>query len=267
MPEMDAQSRAAPDEEKKTVRKLSLSVIGIVAALSIPVPASAQELTSSPIKGRWTLSFRGGLDLPLSGDVHGGGTGTVLRLPTTVGAKSYGDIYGTAPRGEAQLGYGVSRRVELFASGSYAKESAKLQQVGNVGGLALNAEFAEYEEIGIEGGMRYFFSPQSRIKPFFGLSGGVRLLESNSPTFTVPAAGVTLSKVPFYDSSTVATAAAVLGARYDVSTMLSLGFETGPRYQGKPDQIPTLVGTGLESINETGDRWSMPVLFSATLRF
>ena len=246
--------------------KLGSSIIGLAAVLSLPAAAPAQEGTSA-IEGRWTLSFRGGLDLPLSGDVHGGGTGTVLGLPTTVDAKGYGDIYGTALRGEAQVGYGISERVELFASGSYAKESAEPQQVGTVAGLALNAEFAEYEEIGLEGGMRYFFGTQSRLKPYFGLSGGVRFLESNSPTFAVPAAGVTLSDVPFYDSSTVATGAAVLGARYDVGSRLSLGLETGPRYQGRPDDVATLDGTGLESINDTGDRWTMPVLFTATLRF
>ncbi|HQZ17461.1 MAG TPA: hypothetical protein PLD86_11375 [Vicinamibacteria bacterium] len=249
------------------MRRTSLSVIGIVAVLSLPALARAQEGAPSPIKGRWTLSFRGGLDLPLSGDVHGGGTGAVLALPTTVQAKSYGDIYGTAPRGEAQFGYGVSERVELFASGSYAKESAEVQQVGTVAGLALNAEFAEYEEVGLEGGMRYFFKPQAMLKPYFGLSAGVRFLETNSPSFTVPAAQVTLADVPFYDSSTVATAAAVLGMRYDVSPTFSLGLETGPRYQGKPDNLPTLTGSGLESINDTGDRWTMPILFTATLRF
>jgi hypothetical protein len=47
---------------------------------------------------------------------------------------------------------------------------------------------------------------------------------------STPAAGVVLSDVPFYDSST----------------------------EG-------LAGTGLESINDTGSRWSMPVV--ATLRF
>jgi hypothetical protein len=46
-----------------------------------------------------------------------------------------------------------------------------------------------------------------------------------------------------------------------------MGIETLVRYQGKPERLATLAGTGLESINETGDRWSMPVLFTATLRF
>jgi hypothetical protein len=245
---------------------VSVSVLGLLAVLSLPASARAQEGTS-PIEGRWSLSFRGGLDLALGGDVHAGGVGTVLGLPTTVDARNYGDVYGTPFRGEAQIGYGVSERVEVFASASYAKKSADLLRVGDVGGLDLNAQFGDYEEVGVEGGMRYFLGTQSTVKPYLSLSGGVRFLDSNTPTFSVPAAEVTLRDVPFYDSSTVGTAAAMIGVRYDVNRTVSIGMETGPRYQGKPDNLPTLAGTGLESINDTGDRWSMPVLFTATLRF
>ncbi len=248
------------------MKNVSMPVLGLLALLSLPAPARAQEGTS-PIEGRWSLSFRGGLDVPLGGDFHGGGVGTVLGLPTTVDAKNYGDVYGTAFRGEAQIGYGVSEQVELFASGSYAKKSADLLRVGDVARLDLNAQFGDYKEIGVEGGMRYFLRPESTVKPYLSLSGGVRFLDSNTPTFSVPAAAVTLRDVAFYDSSTVATAAATLGLRYDVNRTVSIGVETGPRYQGKPDNLPTLAGTGLESINDTGDRWSMPVLFTASLRF
>jgi outer membrane protein len=136
-------SRAPPDQEKKTVRKLSLSIIGIVSVLCLPAGARAQEATSSPIKGRWAL------DLPLSG-----------------------------------------------------------------------------------------------LKPYFGLSGGVRFLESNSPNFTVPAAGVALRDVTFYDSSTVGTAAAVLDARYDVGgiailTAATLAGPAGAQAQGGPAPKPS----------------------------
>jgi len=248
------------------VRNVCMSVIGLATVLGLSGTARAQE-GGSEIEGRWTFSFRGGPALPLSGDFHGGSTGTVLGLPTTVDAKDYGDVYGTTYRSEAQLGYGVSERVELFAGGSYAKKSADPLQVGNVGGLALNAQFGDYEQIGVEGGMRYFLRPASTLKPYLALSGGVRFLESITTTLSVPAANVTLRDVPFYDRSTVGTAAALIGVRYDLSSAFSLGLETGPRYQGKLEGVPTLAGTGLESINDTGDRWSMPVLFTASLRF
>jgi hypothetical protein len=97
-------------------------------------------------------------------------------LPTTVDAKGYGDVYGTAFRGEAQVGYGVSERVELFLGGTYEKESADPLQVGEVAGLALNAQFGDYEEIGVEAGMRYFLGGRSMLKPYLALAGGVRFL-------------------------------------------------------------------------------------------
>ena len=46
---------------------------------------------------------------------------------------------------------------------------------------------------------------------------------------------------------------------------MALGLETGPRYQTGPSDLEGLAGTGLERINDTGSRWSMPVV--ATLRF
>lgn len=248
------------------MRNVRMSVMGLAAVLSLPVVAGAED-EGSFLKGRWSLSLRGGAALPLAGDVHGGGAGTVLGLPTTVKARDYGDVYGTAFRGEGQLGYGVSERAELFVGGTYEKKSAEPVRVGDVAGLALNAQFGEYKEIGVEAGMRYFLSTRSTIKPYLSVAGGVRFLESNSPTFSVPAAAVILPDVPFYDSSTVATGAVGVGLRYEVARRFSVGVETGPRYQSKPTNLATLTGTGLESINDAGDRWSMPVLFTATLQF
>jgi hypothetical protein len=240
--------------------------MGMAALLAAPTAGRAQD-QGSPIQGKWSMSLRGGLDGSIGGDVHGGGTGSVLGLPTTVLAKNYGDIYGTAFRGEAQLGYGVSDRAELFVGGSYLKKGADLLQVGDVAGLELNAQFEDYEEIGVEAGMRYYFAPEATVKPYFTVLGGLRFIKANSPTFTVPAASVTLADVPFYDSSTVGTGAAGIGMRYDVSRVMSIGLEGLIRYQGRPEAIPTLAGTGLESINDAGERWSVPVLFTVGFRF
>jgi hypothetical protein len=240
-------------------------IVGLGALMILPAAARAQD--PSPVAGRWSFSFRGGLGVPLSGDVHGGGSGTVLGLPTSVSPKGYSDVYGTSFRGEAQLGYALSDRVELVMGGSYESQSAEALQVGNVAGLALNAQFSDYEEIGVEAGLRYFLGGGSSLRPYLTATGGLLFVEENRPTFSVPAADVTLNDVPFYDSSTVGTFGAGVGVRLDVSPKFSVGAETLARYHAGPDRTPTLTGTGLEDINDTGDRWSMPILFTATLRF
>ena len=83
----------------------------------------------------------------------------------------------------------------------------------------------------------------------------------------MPAAGVVLSDVPFYDSSTVGVFGADLGFSYDVSPSVALGIEAGLRYQTGLSDFEGLAGTGLEPINDVGSRWSVPVLATLTFRF
>jgi len=219
------------------------------------------------IEGRWSLAFQGGTDLELGGDVHDGGSGTVLSLPTSVEARSFGDVYDPSFRGQLEIGYGISPASELFVRGTYYKMKSEKVQVGTVAGLALQADFADYKEWGGEVGYRRYFQPEKAFKPYLGVLAGVRFVSELPSTFSVPAAGVVLSDVPFYESSTVGVVGLDIGFSYDVSESLALGIETGPRYQTGLSDVEGLVGTGLEPINDVGSRWSMPIVASVRVRF
>jgi hypothetical protein len=249
-------------ERMGNVMKIASAVMVAVAAAWMPAAAGAEG-----IQGRVSVSLQGGTDLELSGNVHEGGSGSVLGLPTSVEARSYGDVYGTGFRGQLQLGYGVGRADEVFVRGSYYKTSSETLQVGTVAGLALNADFADYEEWGAELGYRRYFRVDKPLKLYVGALAGLRFVSELPSTFSVPAAGVVLSDVPFYDSSTVGVFGADLGVSVDVSPRVALGIETGPRYQTKPSALNGLAGTGLEKINDTGSRWSMPIVATLTFRF
>ena len=195
------------------------------------------------------------------------GSGTVLGLPTSVEAKSFSDVYDPSFRGQASIGYGIGPKSELFVRGSYYKMSSNTLQVGTVAGLVLNADFADYKEWGAEVGYRYYFTADQPFKPYFGVAGGLRFLSELPSTFSVPAAGVVLSDVPFYDKSTVGVFGGDLGFGYDLSENVAVGIEAGVRYQTKPSRLNGLAGTGLEPINDTASRWSLPVLATVTFRF
>jgi len=234
------------------------------AAVATLVPAGA---SAEGIEGRWSVSLQGGTDIELSGNVHDGGSGTVLALPTTVGARSYRDVYNPSFRGQASIGYGIGPRSEVFVRGSYYKMSADTLQVGTVAGLVLNADFADYKEWGSELGYRYYFKADQPFKPYLAAVAGLRFVSELPSTFSVPAAGVVLNDVPFYDSSTVGVFGADLGFSYDVSPSVGLGIEAGLRYQTGMSDLEGLLGTGLENINDVGSRWSVPVLATVTFRF
>ena len=232
-----------------------------VAAALVPAPASAQGM-----QGRWSLALQGGTDIELGGNVHEGGSGTVLALPTSVEARSFGDVYRPSFRGQLAIGYGVGSSSEVFLRGSYYKMKSETLQVGTVAGLVLNADFAEYKEYGVELGYRFYFA-ETAFKPYLAPVAGLRFISELPSSFSVPAAGVVLNDVPFYDKSTVGVFGGDLGFSYDVGANVALGVEAGLRYQTKPSGLEGLAGTGLEPINDTGSRWSLPVLATLTFRF
>lgn len=241
---------------------MKLRTMAAVLFIAAPLGAAAEDL-----QGRWSLSLAGGTDVELSGDVHTAGQGRVLDLATAVESRSYGDIYDRGFGSQLTVGYGLTERTELLLRGSYYKASSANTQVGNVAGLALFGRWSDYEEWGADLGVRYFFDRGSRLKPYLTPSVGFRSLSENPATFSVPAASVTLSDVPFWDKSTVFRAGANVGVELEVAERFGLGLETGLRWQSKPDRLNGLAGTGLETINDTGSRLSVPLLATLQFRF
>jgi hypothetical protein len=243
-----------------TMRVLAIAM----TAFLVPAAAAAQ---SSGLDGRWTLSVRGGSILPIGGDLHDGGSGSVLGLPTNVSARSNNDIYDAGFGFRAGLGYGVTPRMEVFGEFAYGKADAQQVSVGNVAGLDLRAQFAEYTSRGLEGGLRFHFAPDATLRPYMALVGGVKWIDEIPATFSVPAAGVTLTDTPFYDASVVPVFGGDLGLAFPVAPRVSLGIEVGLRYHTKLQDLEGLAGTGLENLNDVGDRWSFPIVGALQVRF
>jgi apolipoprotein D and lipocalin family protein len=117
------------------IMKRITSVVLPVAALVVALSAKDVRAQSNP----WSVSFDLGTHVALSGDVHGGGSGTVLSLPTQVQARSYRDIYGSGFYWSAGLGYRVGETGEIRVHGSYTGNPSDRLQVGTVAGLPLAA--------------------------------------------------------------------------------------------------------------------------------
>jgi hypothetical protein len=241
---------------------MKASVLFAVLLVTAPAAAVAQE---AGVQGRWSLTVSGGATVPTGGEFHEAGLGTVLGLPTSVDAKKTGDIFDPGVGWRVGLGYGVSRAVELFGDFAWKRAEASELSVGTVASLDLRAAFGDYTSYGMEAGMRYHFVPGARVAPYMSALAGFRRVEAIPGTFSVPAAGVTLSDTPFFDDSTVPVFGGDLGVLFGVSTRVSLGVEAGFRYHTDLSGIEGLAGTGLENLNDAGNRWSMPV--SAVVRF
>lgn len=236
-------------------------LLAVAAALAIAVPAAAQ----SP---RWSVAFNVGADVPLSGNVHDGGTGRVLNLPTTVQARDYKDIYGTPFTWSADFGFLATPSSEIRARVFRTRAEAARIQVGDVASLPLFAEFDPYAALGMDVGYRqYLTSSTSSVRPFAGASLGFLRTDTINSTFSVPAANVVLRDVAMYDSSTVLAFAVSAGALVPIGQNFGIQGGVDVRWHGDLTAVDGLAGTGLERINDESRRWSMPLTIGAVVRF
>lgn len=238
---------------------MQILVAAALTAAWSSTPASAQ--TSS-----WSVSFDIGGEVPAQGDVHGGGAGTVLGLPTQVTAKSYRDVYGSGPYWAAGIGYCIAERGEIRVQGSYTDMTAERLQVGTVAGLPLLGLFDDYEAFGMDVGYRHYLSG-SWARPFVGAKAGFARLETVRSEFSVPAAAVVLPDVDFLESSLVPSLGFEGGVQLNVSDRLAVQGGIDFRWHGDAKDLDGLAGTGLERINDQSRRWSMPVTGGVTVRF
>jgi hypothetical protein len=229
-------------------------------------------LTASPAaaggEARWSVSVEGGTDVEISGDVLLAGQGSIAGLGAGTESLSYATAFGPSFRGAVSIGYRVSPRLEAFLRGGRYSMDGQSVPIGGVSGLDLAAEVGRYQEWSAEAGLRRFFVGRGGFEPYVAVSGGVRSLKAMTLTLSVPDAGLNAADLPLYDQSLVAVVGADAGVLRRVSSHLSLGIEVGFRYQAAPKGLEAgLQGSGLDSLNDGGSRWSLPVSARATLRF
>jgi len=243
---------------KKTIRQYLAATVA-VAAMTSASTANAQTPA-------WTVSFDAGNQIPLSGNVHSGGSGSVLNLPTEVAAKTYDDVYGAGFYWAAGLGYRLGSRSEIRVQGSYTSNPAERLQVGTVAGLPLFGLFDDYKAFGMDFGYRQYLTT-SAVRPFVGAHVGFVRLEAVQAEFSVPAANVVLPNVNFLDASTVPAFGGSAGVMFDVSKNVAFQGGVDFRWHGDATDLDGLAGTGLEGINDETRRWAMPITAGITVKF
>jgi hypothetical protein len=235
------------------------SVLTLVVASS----AAAQGGTDA----RWSVSFSAGTAPSVSGSYHESGAGTVLNLPTQVEERDYSDIYNGGFAMKLGLGYAVSPKAEVIGSFTLARADAEEVSVGNVAGFDLRSQFAHYRDWGLEGGIRWHFAPGAAVNPYIAGVVGARWVDAMPATLSVPAAGVVLRDVPFYEDSVVPTFGGDFGVQFRVAPAVRLGVEAGLRWTGDLSDLEGLAGTGLENVNDSSSRWTLPIMGTVTFKF
>lgn len=254
------------------------------------LPFAALLATSAhaagPEAGRFSMSLIGGIDIPLSGDVHDGAVAVVPDLgplnpalagidaELRIGARSHDRIYDLATTVGIEFGYAFDDRRELFGQLGQIRAGKGMVQVGGAYVPALATElpvygtFDAYEALSAEVGYRHYFGTPGSARPFVGARLGATRTDEIRATFEIPDGGITIANAPFYASGWSATGGLDVGVIMPVSETFSVTLASGLRYVADlKDDDSAIGGLGLASINDTGSRFSMPLTLSARWDF
>lgn len=245
---------------------------------------ASSAYASGPEAGRWSMSILGGVDVPLSGDVHGGAVAGVPDLgplnpalagvdaELRIGARGHDRIYDNASTVGLAFGYGLSDRGEIYGQVQQTRAGRGMVQVGGAFVPALNTElpvygaFDTYKAMNVELGYRHFFGQAGSARPFIGARVGATQIDAIKATFTIPDGGITIANAPFYDKGWSLSGGLDAGVVIPATQTFSVTLATGLSYHGElKDDDSAIGGLGLARINDTGSRLSMPV--TATLRW
>lgn len=252
---------------------MQIKLLG-AALLMVAAPAFAE----GPEQGRFSMSVLGGVDMPVSGDVHSGAIAQVPDLgplnPALAGvdaelrirSRSHDQVYGTATSYGLEVGYGLSDRSEVFLQARETSADDGRVRVGAAYVPALDTEldvfghFSGYDAYTWELGYRHFFGDGGRVRPFVAARLGATETDDIRATFEIPDAAITIPDAPFYEKDWALSGGLEAGALISFTEHFSMTLAAGVNYiDDLSGDDSAIAGLGLASINDTGSRVSVPL--------
>jgi hypothetical protein len=236
----------------------------VAAAVVILLPAAAR---AQGLAGRFTIAAQVGTQSEVSGNILQSAQGSLFGKPVTIDSVRYRDVYAPDLRLQALFGYGFGERTEIIGRATWYEAEWTGAEAGNLDGDPLFAFFEpyNYEELGFEIGVRYYLATQSRLKSYVAPIVGVRVLHEILVSYSVQEAGSSIRFVPFSKEGAVPVFGLDIGFTFDLGERFFVGMDTGIRYQTAPGEFDYLPGLG--GVDNSGGRWSAPVVAVLGVRF
>ncbi len=208
-------------------------------------------------------------DLGILGPDYAGETGSV-----EIRGASYSDAYEDPALGvQAELTYGVSENVEIYAALGWTRAGGNTIQMGDLipdstgERLPLYASFEDLNTYSGEVGARYYFG-YDNFRPFVGANVGAAYVEEIRLGLSAPDAGVLINDLAFYDATTVFTAGIEAGLAFGDGANLSGSVSVGAKYLTALDGNDSDISSyGIGAIVEGSERIVVPIKGSLTLSF
>ena len=234
--------------------------------------ASVAPADDDELRHRFTVSLLLGVDNQFSGNMIESATGqTTTGAPIRLNETSYDDVYGRMGLYKIGVGYRLSPRTEVAVNIVISRSSSEIVDIGTVGtaNVPLPVKFDDYNYWGVEGGQRFFFS-RVRFTPYVGYlvginrHGDIKGAFINVPPSLTP--GYVAQDGKFFEKSWAFSLGPTGGVLVGIGPIEVMA-EAQLRFMGGLSDVDWLVEEGLRDINSESERWSLPLLIGARIRF
>jgi hypothetical protein len=237
----------------------------VLSLLTFDATAFAQTTTTLEA-GRGMLWGSIGIQGDTGGSVNSSGVGVVNGLRAEINTNTWGERYDMALIFMVGGAYNLNEQSQIFGAINWEQSEADATEIGLIGGEPLDGDFGDYQGWGIDVGYRYFFPLDTGPLPFVSGSLGFQRLQEIDLTLT-SITGVIATEVPFYEDSWVSSWRIGTGFLWDINPRVGVQVTLDLKYSGVLSDAAGIGTVGFERINDTGNRWTLPVSGGVYVKF
>jgi hypothetical protein len=229
--------------------------------------STAHAQAAAPVEMPWSAEFGIGWDNSISGNINSSGIGVLNNQTTVITKNTYEAVYGTGLHMRFGGGYMLNNNTEARATFSFQSLDADLTPMGQIGASNLYAQYTDYQAFTLDVGIRQYGDINPKIRGYGEALIGLGFVDKTDVTLVAPGANLSGKANDFYDQTT----ALALGVNFGVLVQQTdrIGFfgQLGFRRVSGMSEIDDLQGTGLETINDSSSRWTLPFIVGIRARF
>jgi hypothetical protein len=246
----------------------SAAITASIATLLIAAPPAYAQQQPATSNSPWSFDVGFGWDNVISGNINSSGIGQINNQAVVITSNSYEDVYGTGLHLRFGGGYALTDNTEVNATFVFQSADAdEVTAMGDIGVSNLYGHYTDYQTFGLDVGFRRYMGLSSSLRAYGEGALGVGFVDKTDVTLVAPSVNLERDANDFYDQTSALALGANFGVLFETGGRMGFYGQMGLRWMGGMDEIDDLEGTGLDDINNSSSRWTMPFVGGVRVRF
>jgi hypothetical protein len=243
-------------------------VAAMIVAMPIAAGSAAHAQPAAPADlSPWSVDAAIGWDNSISGNINSSGIGQINNQSTVITKNTYDAVYGTGLHFKFGGGYMLDEETEIRVGFTFQSLDADLTPMGDIGASRLYGQYADYQSLGLDAGLRRYMDLTSSIRAYGEGTIGLAIIDETDVILVAPAANLSGNATDFYDKTAAFALGGNAGVLVQTGERIGIFGQIGLRWVSGMSAVDGLAGTGLETINDKSSRWTFPFIAGLRVRF